>query len=256
MSNEFPIEDEALLRLRHGEPKDRDKLVELVAADPSLRERLAEWDQQDAALATLYNPLTEEPVPTHYQALITAAAIRPSWPFQMPYRIAAAIALVAFGAVAGWVAALQQFPGPAEADLATEAMRAFATYTVEVVHPVEVPASDAAHLEGWLSKRIGRPISPPDLSGDGFHLLGGRVVPDSHGTAALMMYENDLGQRLTLYVAPSPAGPETAFRFAKSEGAQGFWWVDNQLGCALVGDLPRDSLRKISLSAYDQINRS
>lgn len=140
------------------------------------------------------------------------------------------------------------------ADLAAAALRAFATYTVEVAHPVEVLASDRAHLETWLSKRIGRPFTPPDLSGDGFRLLGGRVVPDANGTAALMMYENDLGQRVTLYVAPWPSGSETAFRFADGGSAQGFWWVDNQLGCAIVGDLPRNTLRQISLATYAQID--
>ncbi|MBI1172453.1 anti-sigma factor [bacterium] len=256
MSDNLPIDDEALIRLRHGEPADREKLADLLAADPSLRERLAEWDRQDAALATLYNPLADEPVPARHQDLLAAAARAPGWRFRWPERIAAAMAFLAIGTVAGWFAALHQMPGPAEADLATEAMRAYATYSVEVLHPVEVPASAASHLESWLSKRVGRPITPPDLSGNGFRLLGGRVLPDSQGTAALMLYENDLGQRLALYVAPAPAGVETAFRFAQSGAAQGFWWVDNRLGCALVGDLPHDALRKLSLSAYDQIDQT
>jgi anti-sigma factor RsiW len=252
--NDHPfIPDESLLRLRYGEAKDREGLAALVEADPSLGERLAEWELQDAALATLYNPLAGEPVPARYRALIAAAAAEPRRSLQLPYRIAAAMALVALGAWAGWATALHQSPGPAEADLASSALRAYATYSVEVAHPVEVPGSDRAHLETWLSKRVGHAIAPPNLSSAGFQLLGGRVVPDAHGTAALMMYENERGQRVTLYVAPWPSKVETAFRFADGDTAQAFWWVDNQLGCALVGDLPRDTLRQISLAAYAQI---
>jgi anti-sigma factor RsiW len=254
MTDHLPINDEALLRLRHGGPEDRRALAQIVASDPTVASRLAEWDRQDAALATLYNPVAEEPVPARHRALIEAAATRRRLPFHRARRLVAALALVAFGAAIGWFAGRQHLSVTAEADLATAALRAYATYSVEVAHPVEVPASDKAHLTGWLTKRVGQPITPPDLSGGGFHLLGGRVVPDANGSAALMMYENDGGQRVILYVAPSPTGPETAFRFAKSETAQGFWWVDNQLGCALVGEISRDTLREISLTAYQQID--
>ncbi len=245
--------DEALLRLRHGDAKDRKALATLAESDPALAQRLADWDRQDAALAILYNPLAGEPVPARHADLIAAATARPQGSWHLPTRIAAALALVGFGAAGGWFVAQHQFPGAAGADLATAALRAYATYTVEVAHPVEVLASQA-HLEPWLSKRIGHPITPPDLSGDGFHLLGGRVVPDALGTAALLMYENASGQRVTLYVVLWPSDTETSFRFANTDGAQGFWWVDNKLGCAIVGDLPRDTLRQISLAAYQQIN--
>lgn len=254
MSDQLPISDETLLRLRRGNPEELDTLAHLVASNPVLGERLAEWERQDAALATLYNHIAEEVVPARHRALIAAASTQRHVSFNLLHRIAAAIALLAFGAAMGWFAALKETPGTSGTELASAALRAYATFAVEVAHPVEVHASDEPHLETWLSRRIGQPIIPPDLSSDGFHLLGGRVVPDVNGTAALLMYENDLGQRVTFYVAPSPSDAETALRFASSSSARGFWWVENQLGCALVGDLPRDALRRISLNAYEQID--
>ncbi len=254
MSEDQSISDETLLRLRHGDSKDRAELAAMAEADPDVAQRLSEWDRQDAALATLYNPLAGEPVPQRHRAAIAAAATEPRWSLRLPYAIAAALVLVVAGAWVGWVTAQHQSPKFAEVDLSTAALRAYATYSVEVAHPVEVPASDPVHLETWLSKRVGRPIVPPDLSQAGFQLLGGRVVPDAHGTAAMMMYENTLGQRVTLYVTPWPTDVETAFRYANGEAAQTFWWVGNKLGCALVGDLPRDVLHQISLDAYAQID--
>lgn len=246
---------DALLRLHHGGPADRRELAALAGADPEIGQLVAEWGRQDAALLALYNPVAEEPVPHRHKALIAAAAAAGPQPaFAWMRRIAAVVALVAVGAGAGWFAAFQQVPAAAGADLATNALRAFSTYAVEVAHPVEVLASDDAHLEGWLSKRLGRSFVPPDLSGNGFNLLGGRVVPDPNGTAAMMMYEDTSGRRITLYVAPTPDDTETALRFARNDAAQGFWWVDEQLGCGLFGDLPRETLRAISLAAYQQIN--
>lgn len=239
-----PIDDATLARLRHGGPDDRDRLAGMAAADPGLRDRLADWDRQDAAIRALYGPVGEEPVPARHQAVL---ARRPRWPGALA-RLAAALALVALGGLGGWTAA--RWPGPAGGSLVAEALRTHATFAVEVAHPVEVAASDEAHLVRWLSKRLGHRIAPPDLSGQGFHLIGGRIVPDIHGAAAVLMYEDDIGRRVTLFVARAPGLGETEFRAAGDGDTRAFWWVEGDLGCALVGDLPVDTLRALSVVAY------
>ncbi len=83
--------------------------------------------------------------------------------------------------------------------------------------------------------------------------MGGRVLPGLNGTAVLMMYKDDLDRRITLFVVREPARAETTFRFSEHDASQGFWWVDNALGCAIVGNLPRETLRSIAISAYGQI---
>lgn len=244
----MPIDDEKLLRLRHGTPEARAHLDGLAGADPEVALRLAEWDRQDAALRSLYDGVAAEPLPERLRAALTPPARRPR-----AASVAAAVAIFAVGAGAGWIGA--QFPvqAPAREELAAEALRAHATFVVEALHPVEVPASDEAHLVAWLSKRVGARIKTPDLEAVGFRLMGGRIVPDVRGAAAMMMYEDDTGRRVTLYVSSAPEDGETAFRFVRGDDAQGFWWVDEGLGCALVGDLPRDLLRAIAVRAYEQL---
>ena len=110
-------------------------------------------------------------------------------------------------------------------------------------------AEDEAHLVKWLSKRLGTPIRPPDLSPDGFRLIGGRLLPGETSPAALLMYEDVLGRRLALYVTRREGG-ETELAFAEEPGRRAFWWIEEGLGCALVGDLPRDALRRLAISAY------
>ena len=97
-------------------------------------------------------------------ARIAAASTQRHAPFNLLDRIAAAIALLAFGAAMGWFAALKETPGTSGTELASAALRGYATFAVEVAHPVEVHASDEPHLETGLSRRIGQPIIPPDLS--------------------------------------------------------------------------------------------
>ena len=236
---------EEALRLRHGSPQDQARLATLAAGDAALTEELAEWDRQDAALRALYAPVADEPVSARLTATVAAArVVRPS---PVLWRIAAALVLVALGFLAGWSGARMLQPaGPA---LAEVAMASFATYAVEVAHPVEVGAEDEAHLVKWLSRRLGTPIRPPDLSQDGFRLIGGRLLPGETSPAALLMYEDEMGRRLALYVTRREGG-ETELAFAEEPGRRAFWWIEDGLGCALVGDLPRDTLRHLAISAY------
>ncbi len=250
MSGTNPIDDDTAMRLRHGGQAAHAKLAAHAQDDPELSETLAHWDLQDAALRALYNPVAEEPVPArHKDVLRDAEAFRRSIPRFA--RMAAAVALLALGGAAGWIGA--QIGPSAGGELVQEAFRAYATYSIDVAHPVEVSAANGAGLTAWLSNRLGPPISPPDLGGRGFHLLGGRVLPGMNGAAVLMMYEDHLGRRITLYVARQPGQPESAFHFAEHDATQGFWWVDDDLGCAIAGNLPRDTLHSIAISAYDQI---
>ncbi len=256
MSDRRPIDDETLVRLRHGGSGQKAELDALVGSDTSVRERLTEWDRQDAALRALYDPVAEEPVPQRHLDLLDRAAA-PAWPARhLLARAAAVAALVAIGFVGGWTAAWMGQPTEVGRNLAENALRTHATYVAEVAHPIEVSASDETHLTGWLSRRLRHRITPPDLEPYGFRLMGGRVVPDTNGAAAMMMYEDDIGRRITLYVARAPSGAESEIRFTENGIAKGFWWIEDDLGCAIIGDLPRDILRAISVKAYDELTKA
>ncbi|MBL4928853.1 anti-sigma factor family protein [Fuscibacter oryzae] len=248
MSGQAILSDEDLLLLRHGNAADRATLAGHAAKDGQVAAKLAEWDRQDAALRTLYAPVAEEPVPPRL-----IAALRPPQPANRTAAwqfAAAAVVLLGLGFAGGW--GMARLQAPQGQTLAMAALGSYATYAVEVAHPVEVPASDEAHLVKWLSKRLGQPIRVPDLARDGFRLIGGRLVPGQASPAGLLMYEDAMGRRLTIYVTRAE-GAETDLAFAEAPGAQAFWWVDRGLGCALVGDLPRDTLRRLALQAYHDL---
>ena len=97
----------------------------------------------------------------------------------------------------------------------------------------------------WLSKRLGRQLVTPDLSGAGFHLMGGRLLPAEDGPAAQFMYENGTGERLTLYLR-SGIGDETAFLYHEEGGVGAFYWSDEGFGYAIAARADRGPLLRIA----------
>ncbi len=136
------------------------------------------------------------------------------------------------------------------------AMQAHLVYTPEVRHPVEVDAKQEEHLVKWLSNRLGLPLRVPSLAGEGFDLLGGRLLPGPEGAVAQFMYQDASGKRLTLYVSRNRKGEkETAFRFAREANVSTFYWIDQECGYALSGELDKAALSKVASSVYRQLEQ-
>lgn len=238
--------------MKHPAPPDQD---------------LSDWDAQRAALRQLHREVLDEPIPP---ALLAAAG-------QADRRFArqarwtrwgglAAMVLIAFGA--GWLSNVQwtSADGPRQlgrAPVAREfvhaASVAHAVYAPEKRHPVEVAAAEEQHLVQWLSRRLDKPLKTPDLSAEGYTLVGGRLLPGDTGARAQFMFEDRAGQRVTLYLgelkmpAESTQAGESAFRFSSDGPVPSFYWVDRGFGYALAGKLPRDALLRLATLVYRQL---
>ncbi|MDQ0320812.1 anti-sigma factor RsiW [Pararhizobium capsulatum DSM 1112] len=137
-------------------------------------------------------------------------------------------------------------------DLPAQANSAYLIYTKEVRHPVEVGADQEAHLVAWLGKRLDYKLRAPDLTKDGFHLVGGRLLPVSGKAGAMLMYEDGNGKRLTVLLGRNPVNEETSFRFASNGALETFYWIDGEIGYAVTGELTRARLQQIAEECYRQ----
>ncbi|MZQ89393.1 hypothetical protein GVY41_09855 [Frigidibacter albus] len=245
--------DIALLASRHGRlsVEEAAGFPARLAADPAAQATLAEWDGQDAALALLH-PEVSEPVPERMRALFAEAPV----PVARPRRlrpVAAALALLAIGAAGGWGAAWWMQPRPATELPMLAALHAHDAYA-EVARPAELGAERIEYVTGWLSTRLGRPFALPDLGAFGFHPIGGRLLPDARGTAAVLVYESGPGERLTLFAAPQPGAGGTAFGFLEEGGTRGVWWAEGGFGYAVAGEIAQDVLRGVAIAAKEQLS--
>ena len=126
-------------------------------------------------------------------------------------------------------------------------------YASDVNRPVEIWAAEEKRLVNWLSKRLGFAVRAPDLNSLGFALVGGRLVAGNEMPTAMFVYENADKQRMTLQVRKQTHTGETAFRYAVEDGVGVYYWIEDNCGYALSGNLDRTQLLAIGRVVYGQL---
>lgn len=230
---------------------------EYVAGDTEAAARLQRYRDQNDAIRRLYGPLLQRTIPDHLLPMLPDTVGRPTRSRSArPLRaLAALLACLILGAAGGWLAATQLGAERTSAPrFITDAFDAHQIYVSEFRHPVEVPASQEQHLTTWLSDRLDLRFAAPNLTPDGFDLLGGRLLPAAIGPAAQLMYESADGQRLTLYVRASNEPKTTSFRFTKEDPIAALDWREHGAAWALLGELSRAELLRLAEKVYRALN--
>lgn len=226
-----------------------------LADDPNAAERVRTDRMLGEQLRRRLAPITADPVPARLR--VVNLGVRRASPASRWWPLAAAIVLgLGIGGVGGWVgrgAVTAPFAGPLP-PMTQEAVDAYRTFTVEQVHPVEVRANDEPHLVQWLSRRIDRPLRVPDLTAQGFHLMGGRVLPAGDRPAALLMYDDDAGLRLTLYARAVAGADRKPFRYAREGDVAAFSWSGGTVTYVVVARTSEAKLLTIAQSIDHQVD--
>lgn len=255
-----PVGDDDLSAFVDGRlpPERRDAVTAYVAERPDLAGQLRLDRELRDALRERLRPIAEEPVP----ARLRVAAIRAERRLGLSRIVAMAAAaclLLAVGAAGGWFARTA-LGGPrpladrAWAAMAQDALSAHRTFAVEIVHPVEVKASEETHLTQWLSKRLKRRLVVPDLEDRfGLTLVGGRLLPAGDDVAALLMYADASGARLTLYVRDGGKG-ETALNYLRQGDLSSFAWVDGGYGYVVAAPFERERLQSVARAVAQEVD--
>jgi anti-sigma factor RsiW len=227
----------------------RQRVAVRLDADPSALRQADDYAALRDGLQALYAPVAREPVPRRL--------LRRPWRWQRPFAaLAASLALLTIGGFMGalWERGQSAFPLVGTPSVVRDAAMAYAVYSPEVRHPVEVPGDQEQHLVAWLTKRMGAQVRAPQLDQQGFALVGGRLLASDNGPGALLMYEDGQGRRVVLYLGRETGdGGDTAFRFAQANGVSVFYWRDGPLSYALAGELDRTGLLALAEAVYRQI---
>ena len=260
---EIPITETDLLAYADGKLDDarRAEVDAWLATRPELAADVAAWQLQSEAIHSLYDPVAAQPVPPRLNPhlLATGRGRTRAW-WTWPAMAAAAVVLLAIGAGSGFLLRDAVWPADTPAMLLVEnAVTAHALYVKENRHAVEVAANEQDHLVSWLSNRIDTEIEAPDLSAEGFTLVGGRLLPaglyTEAGPAAQLMYENAASERLTVYITGALPDKATAYKFITVASLDAFYWANDKITCTVVGALPEAQMQTVAKKVYQQLTR-
>ena len=221
---------------------------------PEMKARSQRYAADRDAMQRAVAGVLEEPVPARLAKAVLGET-RKRAPADSRWWLAAAAALLlTLGGVGGYLAGTRSvaLEGPAD-QLAEEAIAAHVIYAAEQRHAVEVPASDKDHMQNWLSKRVGLKLIAPDLATEGFQLVGGRLLPAAGNSAAMLLYEDGKGNRISVFVTAETARKSKGSYAHSDDGPRAVYWLDEGYGCAIVGSLPSERLNEVARSAYRQL---
>ncbi len=220
---------------------------------PEMKARSVRFEADRDRLVRTFAGVLAEPVPDRLTRRVTGEPLKPVSGPQRWRAAAAAVAMLAIGASGGYLASSLLMEEEAEYRLTENAIAAHVTYTTDSGHEVEIKADRKDYLMDWLSKRTGLKLVAPDLAAEGFELVGGRILPGEKHAAALLLYEDSAGERMTIYVSAEGADKTWGIREIEAGGPSAVYWLDEGWGCAIVGTLPQERLTELAKNAYRQL---
>jgi anti-sigma factor RsiW len=133
------------------------------------------------------------------------------------------------------------------ASVAMEAASVHRLFAAGGEYAAPYDAAAKAKLASWLSGELGHPAAPPDLSGSGFHLVGGQLVATDLGPAGMYLYDGPRGVRITLFMRPMEKRDMNApMRPMHGSETEGYVWAQNGLGFGLVTSTPMSTLHGLA----------
>lgn len=251
--SELPIAEEDLHAFVDGQlaPSRRADVQRYLDANPEEARRVAAWTAQREALRDAFALHGAAPLPPELNlSRLIEQRLRPR---RVGWLAAASVVLaLGLGGAGGWLLRTPSEPGRTALAMEMLEQQGLATHVVYAAdkrHPIEVGAAERDHLTQWLSNRLSRKVSPPDLEPAGYHLIGGRLLATERGNAAaLFMYENAGGQRLSLVLRPMSPDMHASMTDMKEGPVNGCAWISDGLGYAVVAPMPDSELNQVAES--------
>lgn len=196
MTRLIPSEDELHAYVDDRlEPSRRVEVQAWLAANPQEAARIEAWRSDARRLRAALAGFGESPA----SAQLDLARLRQRLRQKRQRRWASAAVLVlalGLGGVGGWqVREATWVDGSLPMADAVQAHRLFAASEA-----LDIQASDPAQLREWLGRHFNRVGQLPDLAGYGFKPVGARLLSNEQGPAALLVFQDREGQRISLFL--------------------------------------------------------
>ncbi|MHC8319645.1 anti-sigma factor family protein [Pseudomonas sp. GB2N2] len=239
-----PSERDLHAYVDHQLNEDNRHLVEtFLASNAEMAAQVRAWQQDAQHLrAALSGALQQPAKPELDPALIRQRLKRQS----RRHLASAAVLLIAvsIGGVSGWQA--REMTLLSTAAPMADAMQAYRLFAQQGFLPADYKVSDDGDMQGWLDRYFTQANRLPDLSGAGFKPVSGRLLSTEQGPAAMVVYEDRGGHKVSFYVRPP--GPKNFLlpRGSRSdEGLQAEYWSGGGYNYAMVSPSDTSAARML-----------
>lgn len=243
-----PVVEEDLHAFVDGalEPERRREVQDYLDRNAEAASLVAALAAQRQLLRSGLAHIADEPIPERLRMSTLVANRRKSspWAWQMAASVVLALGTGVFG---GWQ--MRGSMQPAGGGMSVLAGEARTSYTVYASEPV--PDMGKSELVSLVATKLKQPIAIPDLSGAGYHYVGGRLVSTGHGPAGLFFYDRSDGTRMAVMVRPMAVDKEAPMMEQSAGDVGGFTWAAKGLGYSVVGTEAPELLHPIA----DEVRR-
>jgi anti-sigma factor RsiW len=240
--------------LLEGDGLRRAEIECYLASDPEAAAHVAEIQAQNREIREAYGGALAQPVPDRLMGVLA----RPPRNHGRRLAGAGAAAVVLLAAVgAGWLVgqrddadrwALEEFARSAAAQHQVSA-------TASGVQPAAASAAGTEPLD-WLNERLALEIKAPDLTDEGFVLVGKSRVGLSDDGSVQLVYRNNGGTLLSLFLRPRWEERSNPMEVVRSEGVAVHYWLDGPLAFALASNAQGAETERLARAVHEAVGRS
>ncbi|MEX3777459.1 anti-sigma factor [Pseudomonas sp. MYb118] len=239
-----PSERDLHAYIDHQLGEDDRRLVEtFLAGNPAVAAQVRAWQQDAQQLRAALGGALQQPAnPALDPALIRQRLKRQS----RRYLASAAVLLIAvsIGGFSGWKA--REITILSAAQPMGDAMQAYRLFAQQGMLPADYKVSDTGDIQGWLDRYFIQANRLPDLSHAGFSPVSGRLLSTEQGPAAMVVYEDRGGNKVSFYVRPP--GPKNFMlpRGSRTDGElQAEYWSGGGYNYAMVSPNDTEAARML-----------
>ena len=210
---------------------DRRALETWLAAHPDVAAQVHAWQQDAQSLRAALGGALQQPANPN----LDPALIRQRIKHQTRRHFATAAVLliaVSLGGLGGWHA--REATQPPLLPMA-DAMQAYRLFAQDGIMPADFKAQGGGTMQAWLDRYFNQAHRLPDLSAAGFTPISGRLLTTDQGAAAMVLYEDQNGRRISFYIRPP--GPDNGFLPRGNRSADGLraqYWSGGGYNYAMV----------------------
>lgn len=228
-------------------PAETQEIERLVETDPAIAERLEQLLDTNDAAHKAFDQMLDETVPFELAKTIMEAepredassaekSAKQTHPISRFALVAASAALLVVGGLGGYMTGSVTSPVQvAQAGWVGDIIDYHRVYAAQKRHLVEVPASEKAHIEQWLTASVGTRVRVPDLSLDGLTFEGGRLLVAGGAPVAQLLFTDANGQVFALCIKQAKDDADKAFEVNDIDGFATVTWRQNGADFIVVG---------------------